>query len=400
MKSLAILGSTGSIGVSTLEVVRSQPQRFRVAVLTARRQALRLAAQIREFRPELAVIDDPAGYQELCAALGASTAPWRGSGVARWEDTELRCGADGATAAVREGRVDLVVAAVVGMAGLDGVLAALESGKDVALANKESLVVAGALVLESARRSGARILPVDSEHSAIFQLLQGGVQPDLESIVLTASGGPFRTTPLDQLGQITPQQAVQHPRWSMGAKISVDSATMMNKALEVIEAHWLFQLDPGRIEVIVHPQSIVHSMVRLVDGTVMAQLSDPDMKGPIAYALNFPAARLPRVMRTLDFATVRELTFEPLDPERFPAVGWAKAALMAGAGAPAALNAANEVAVDAFLAGTIPFLAIGRIAAQSLERFGQGGYTGLGELRGLCLEVQRWARQQVQSGGV
>lgn len=399
MKSLAILGSTGSIGVSTLEVVRAQPERFRVVVLTARRQALRLAAQIREFRPALAVIDDPAGYEELCAALGVSTMPGLRT-ASRWEDTELRCGAEAACAAVRESRIDLVVAAVVGMAGLDGVLAALESGVDVALANKESLVVAGALVLECARRSGAKILPVDSEHSAIFQLLQGVAQPDLESIVLTASGGPFRTVPREHLAQITPQQAVQHPRWNMGAKISVDSATMMNKALEVIEAHWIFRLEPERIEVVVHPQSIVHSMVRLVDGTVLAQLSDPDMKGPIAFALNFPAPRLPRVMRPLDLAAVGTLTFEPLDPERFPAVGWAKAALRGGAGAPAAFNAANEVAVDAFLAGSIPFPAIGRIAEQSLERFGQRGYTQLKELRELCAEVQRWARQQVQSVGV
>jgi 1-deoxy-D-xylulose-5-phosphate reductoisomerase len=283
------------------------------------------------------------------------------------------------------------------MAGLDGVMAALEAGKDVALANKESLVVAGALVVEKARERGARLIPVDSEHSAIFQVLQGVPVSDVSSIILTASGGPFLRTPRTEFSAITPEQAVRHPRWNMGAKISVDSATLMNKALEVIEARWLFDVEPDRIEVIVHPQSIIHSMIRLVDETVLAQLSEPDMKGPIAYALNYPHGRLSRVMQRLDFARVGEFTFMSLDHQKFPSVTRALDCLRGARGAPAVFNTANEVAVSAFLAGQIPFSAIFTLVDQALDRFGQKGYTSLPELKDLCGLVMEWARQAARS---
>jgi 1-deoxy-D-xylulose-5-phosphate reductoisomerase len=393
VKTLALLGSTGSIGSSTLDVVRSQPGLFRIELLAAGRRVGVLAEQIREFRPAVAVVVDEAAHAELCERLGVAHT------AARWEHTELLWGSAALAAAVRSSSAQLVVAAVVGMAGLDGVIAALESGKDVALANKEALVVAGALVLRCARASGARILPVDSEHSAIFQLLHAAHRPEVAAVIVTASGGPFRTTPREAFASITPAQAVRHPRWSMGAKISVDSATMMNKALEVIEAHWLFDLSPDQIEVVVHPQSIIHSMVRLVDGTVVAHLSEPDMKGPISYALHFPELRRSGVMQPLDLTAIGTLTFEQLDQERFPAVRWAKDALRGAAGAAAVLNTANEVAVEAFLRGELTFPGIMTVVEEGLHRFGHRGYQQLDDLGQLCTEVAVWSRQYLQSVG-
>jgi 1-deoxy-D-xylulose-5-phosphate reductoisomerase len=391
MKRVAIIGSTGSIGVSALDVVRAHPDRFSVDLLVAGRQSKLLAQQIREFRPGVAGISDPCAYGELKEELGISdSAP-------RWEATDLVCGAHEIVSAIKSSHAEIVVAAVVGMAGLAGVIAALQSGKDVALANKESLVVAGALVLEAAKAHGARIIPVDSEHSAIFQALQGVRGEDLTSVILTASGGPFRTTPLTEFGSLTPERALKHPQWSMGAKITIDSATMMNKALEVIEARWLFDVGPESIEVIVHPQSIVHSMVRLRDGSVLAQLSVPDMKGPIAYALTYPEARLGGVMRPLDLASVGELTFEAVDDVRFPAVSRARQCLLGATGAPAVMNAANEVAVAAFLGGRIPFLGIYGLVDEALEKFGHESYDTLNELIEGCSAVTEWARHRTQS---
>jgi 1-deoxy-D-xylulose-5-phosphate reductoisomerase len=391
MKRVAIVGSTGSIGVSALEVARMHPERFSIDLLVAGRQAKALAAQIREFRPRVAGVADVEAFAELKRELGL------GANSTRWEATDLVCGEGEISAAIKASQSEIVLAAVVGMVGLSSVIAALESGKDVALANKESLVVAGALVLEKAANHGAKLIPVDSEHSAIFQVLQGVQQEDVSSLILTASGGPFRTTPAAEFASITPEQALKHPQWSMGAKISIDSATMMNKALEVIEAHWLFDMAPEAIEVIVHPQSIVHSMVRLRDGTVLAQLSVPDMKGPIAYALAFPDGRLGSVMRPLDLVSVRELTFEPVDDERFPAVSRARACLRGAKGAAAVLNAANEVAVEAFLGRRIPFRGIFELVDEALDTFGHQSYETLDELRENCSVVTEWARHRTQS---
>jgi len=341
---------------------------------------------VREFRPAVAAVAAPAAYAELCGHLGVSES--KGS----WEGTKLLCGEGEIVAAVREAAADVVLAAIVGMAGLPGVLAALDAGKVLALANKESLVVAGALVLERARRSGSRIIPVDSEHSAIYQVLQGVRSEELASVILTASGGPFRNTPFAEFAAITPERALKHPQWAMGAKITIDSATMMNKALEVIEARWLFDVASERIEVVVHPQSIIHSMVRLRDETVLAQMSLPDMKGPIAYALRHPEARLPRVMRPLDLTAVRELTFQPVDNERFPGISRARACLDGPKGACAVLNAANEVAVAEFLGHRIGFPSINALIGEALEQFGTSSYETVEDLTNLCSSVTEWAR--------
>jgi 1-deoxy-D-xylulose-5-phosphate reductoisomerase len=391
MKRIALLGSTGSIGVSTLDVIAPNQEHFALDILFAGSQFEALANQIRTYRPKIAGLADRDAFAALCAALGVSSVR------PDWEGTKLICGAEALCAAVRESDADLVVAAVVGMAGLRGVLAALESGKDVALANKESLVVAGALVLEAARRSGARLIPVDSEHSAIFQVLQGIPPKDLRSVILTASGGPFLHTPKLKFDSITPERALKHPKWNMGAKISIDSATLMNKALEVIEARWLFDVTPDAIEVIVHPQSIIHSMIRLRDETVLAQLSEPDMKGPIAYALTFPEGRLDRVMKPLDFARLKELTFLPVDNEKFPSIRRALQCLQGARGASAVFNAANEVAVAEFLNRVIPFPSIYEVIDTCLDRFGSEGYATLGELEDLCGRVTEWARQTARS---
>lgn len=387
MKRIALLGSTGSIGLSTLEVVGGHREAFSVDLLCAGSQYRELANQIRTFRPSLAGLASESAFFSLCETLGVDPKS------RAFQDTRLLCGGDELVSAVRESNADLVVAAVVGMAGLPGVLAALESGKDVALANKESLVVAGSLVVEKARERGVRLIPVDSEHSAIFQVLQGVPRGDLRSVILTASGGPFLKTPKEEFSSITPERALKHPKWNMGAKISIDSATLMNKALEVIEARWLFDVAPSEIEVIVHPQSIIHSMIRLKDETVLAQLSEPDMKGPIAYALQYPEGRLDRVMRPLDFTAVRELTFHAVDNERFPSIDRALECLQGARGACAVFNAANEVAVQEFLNGSIPFSSIYKVIDKTLERCGHQGYGSLQELESLCERASEWARQ-------
>jgi 1-deoxy-D-xylulose-5-phosphate reductoisomerase len=391
MKQLGILGSTGSIGTATLEVVRNHPSDFCCDLLVAGSNARLLAQQVRQFEPKIAALSDETQFALLCEELGVS------SGSARWNDTRLLCGVREIVDAIGSSRAQLVVAAVVGMAGLAGVLAAIDSGKDVALANKESLVVAGSLVVDRARLRGVKLIPVDSEHSAIFQVLQGVAPSELRSIILTASGGPFLNTPASEFGHITPEQAVRHPRWNMGSKISVDSSTLMNKALEVIEARWLFNVQPEQIEVIIHPQSIIHSMVRLVDETVLAQLSHPDMKGPIAYALTLPGERLPKVMQRLDFAALGELTFRELDHDRFPSVQRALECLRGANGAPAVFNAANEVAVAEFLGGTIGFPTIFRLVDSCLERFAGTSFNSLEEVTTLCSSVSEWARQQARS---
>jgi 1-deoxy-D-xylulose-5-phosphate reductoisomerase len=353
-RGLCILGSTGSIGTQTLDIVRLFPERFRVRALTAGSNAEMLIDQARTFAPDCVVLADASQVHVVEEAL-------------RGTDTEVLSGEDGLCAAATWNGVETVVAAVVGFAGLAPVLAAVRTGATVALANKETLVVAGELVNAQARQYGSTLIPVDSEHSAIFQCLVGERADAVESLTLTASGGPFRTRPRDTFDAITPAEALDHPNWSMGAKITIDSATMMNKGLEVIEAHWLFDLDAAHIDVLVHPQSIIHSMVTFVDGSTKAQLGVPDMKVPIQYALSYPD-RWPAPHERLDWSTLHCLDFELPDLEKFPCLRLAYEALKAGGTAPAVLNAANEEAVRLFLEEHIRFTDIPRLLDDALDR--------------------------------
>lgn len=344
-KRITILGSTGSVGVNTLDLIRLNPDRFDVIALTAGKDVDALILQAREFRPEMAVIADPSGYQALADGL---------------RDLNISVAAGpGALIAAAELPSDLALAAIVGAAGLPPTLAAVQTCSTVALANKECLVCAGDLFMEAVRRNGTTLLPVDSEHSAIFQVFDEDNVQSVERIILTASGGPFRNWTSAQMAKATPQQAVAHPNWSMGKKISIDSATMMNKGLELIEAHHLFPVGEQRIEVLVHPQSIVHSLVGYIDGSVLAQLGSPDMKTPIAYALAWPE-RIAVAGEPLNLAKISKLCFEAPDFKRFPALRVAREALQAGGAAPTILNATNEVAVARFLAEEIGFLDIYR----------------------------------------
>jgi 1-deoxy-D-xylulose-5-phosphate reductoisomerase len=381
VKRLTLLGSTGSIGEQTLAVALEFPERFRVAALAAGRNVARLAEQVRQLRPERVAVADEGAARELTERLGRET-------------PELGVGAAGLVA-VAEHPADLVVAGLVGAVGLAPTLAAIRAGRDVALANKEVLVMAGALVQREVRRRGVRLLPVDSEHSAIFQAL-AGVRPEhVARLVLTASGGPFRTWPAEKIARATVTEALAHPNWSMGPKITVDSATLANKALEVIEARWLFDVPEGCVDVVVHPQSIVHSLVELVDGSVLAQLGVPDMRVPIACALAWPE-RLPLAGARLDLAAVARLDFEPPDRKRFPCLGLAWRALAGAEAAPAVLNAANEEAVAAFLAGRIPLPGIAAVNERVLD-----DYLALhaGETVAVLeevLEADAWARRRAR----
>ena len=348
--NLAILGATGSIGSSTLDVVARHAGRYRVFALSAHSSSDALLALARTHRPRYAVLAGLAPNAKLAAAFAEC-------------GTELLFGPAALEELARDGRCDVVMAAIVGAAGLASTLAAARAGKRVLLANKEALVMAGPLLMRAAREGGATVLPVDSEHNAVFQCLS-----DIKAvrrIVLTASGGPFRAAPLESLDAVTPIEACAHPNWVMGRKISVDSATMMNKGLEVIEARWLFDLPSAAIEVVIHPQSIVHSLVEYVDGSLIAQLSNPDMRVPIAHALGYPE-RIASGARPLDLTAMKDLSFERPDERRFPCLRLAYQALEHGGTAPAVLNAANEVAVDAFLARRLPFTSIARVIADTL----------------------------------
>lgn len=354
MKQLAILGSTGSIGVSALEIVSAHPERFDIVALTAGRNFDLLAEQVKIFRPELVAVQEEADAVRLRRSLPGSS-------------TEILHGRAGLIACAAQSRAEMVVSAIVGAAGLEPTLAAIRAGKDVALANKETLVAAGSIVMSAVEKNGGRLFPVDSEHSAIFQSLEGHRRHDVKRLILTASGGPFRDYPLVDLARVTPEDALAHPNWNMGRKITIDSATMMNKGLEVIEAHWLFDLPAERIDVHIHPESIVHSMVEYVDGAVMAQLGIPDMKTPIAYALSYPE-RLSLDLPPLDLCRMGRLHFHEPDPGRFRCLELAYQALRSGGTAPAALNAANEVAVEAFLERRLGFLDIADIIEGVLSR--------------------------------
>jgi 1-deoxy-D-xylulose-5-phosphate reductoisomerase len=381
-ENVSVLGSTGSIGENTLDVIGRNPDHFRVVALTANRNIEKLAEQCARFDARLAVTADPLLEQDLSNALKQAGAR-----------AEVLSGDAGLKEAAGMAETDIVMAAIVGAAGLNSTFEAARCGKKILLANKESLVIAGEVFIAEAKRSQARILPVDSEHNAIFQALpqdfeQGLSAAGVEKIILTASGGPFRDLPAEQFSEVTPEQACNHPNWNMGRKISVDSATLMNKGLEVIEARWLFNAHPDQIEVLVHPQSIVHSMVAYRDGSVLAQMGTPDMRTPIAHALAWPR-RIEAGVERLNLARMNDLSFEQPDLARFPCLGLAFQALRSGASAPVTLNAANEVAVDAFLDGRIGFDGIARLVGDVMERTAVTGVQNLDDV----LEHDRQARQ-------
>jgi len=375
-RRVSILGSTGSVGRSTLDLIERQPEAFEVEALTANTNVARLAAQARRMGAKLAVIADPGCYADLKDAL-------EGSGV------EAAAGA-GAVVEAAERPADWLMAAIVGAAGLASTLAAVRRGGVVALANKETLVCTGALMTAEVARCGATLLPVDSEHNAIFQVLDYDQLDLVDRIVLTASGGPFREKTLEEMAGVTPEQAVAHPNWDMGAKISVDSATMMNKGLELIEAHYLFGVPEDRIDILVHPQSVVHSMVAYVDGSVLAQMGQPDMRTPIAYTLGWPK-RMSAPVDRLDLAKIGQLTFEAPDPKRFRALDIARQALQSGGTAPTIMNAANEIAVAHFLGGGIGFLQIANIVEETLSRLPLGTLKRLEDVHAIDHEARQIA---------
>jgi 1-deoxy-D-xylulose-5-phosphate reductoisomerase len=379
MKTIALLGSTGSIGMSTLDLVRQFPERFRIHGMVAGVNLKRLAAQVKEFSPRVVSIKHEKDVPRMRRLLNGRRVEvlWGDAGAA-----EIASAAD----------VDVVLAAIVGGAGLMPTFKALNAGKEVALANKEALVMAGELFVSSAEKKGVRLMPVDSEHSAIFQCLQGNRRDEVDKIILTASGGPFLRTPLKRLENVTVAQALKHPNWKMGRKITIDSATMMNKGLEVVEARWEFQMAPEHIEVVIHPQSVVHSMVRYQDGAIIAQLGVPDMRIPIAYALAYPH-RLKGKWQALELTRHGELNFLPVDHKRYPALGLAYGALRVGGTMPTVLNAANEVAVEAFLEGKIGFREIHRVIDKTMQRHEARSPADIGEI----LSVDRWARENASS---
>jgi len=375
VKKISILGSTGSIGTRALEVVDAFPDRLSVLALAAGRQLERLAAQVKKFKPRLVSVATPEGARELKERLG-SGAP------------EILSGEAGLIAAATCPETELVLSAVVGAAGLMPTLAAIQAGKDVALANKESLVMAGPLLMREVRRRGRKLIPVDSEHSAVFQALEGRPAELVRRVILSASGGPFLRSTREEMEQAGPAAAAAHPTWRMGSKISVDSATLMNKALEVIEARWLFDLKPEQIEVLIHPQCLVHAVVEFRDGSALAQLAPPDMRLPIGFALSYPerwGSPFPR----LDLARAGDLTFEAVDPKRFPALTLGWRALKVGGTMPAALNAANEVAVGAFLEGRLGFTRIAAVVAEVMDRHEPRELEGIAR----AWEADAWARE-------
>lgn len=383
---LTILGSTGSIGESTLDVVSRHLEKFRVFALAGHRQVDKLVAQCKQFRPEYAVVGDAGHAAELEKKL-------KQEGI----DTQVLYGAQALIDVASADEVSGVMCAIVGAAGLPSALAAAQKGKTIYLANKETLVVSGALFMETARQNGATVLPIDSEHNAIFQVLPRDYtgrlnEHGINSIILTASGGPFLNTDLSTFDSITPEQAVKHPNWSMGRKISVDSASMMNKGLELIEAHWLFNCPPEKLEVVIHPQSVIHSMVRYRDGSVLAQLGNPDMRTPIAYCLGLPE-RIDSGVGELDFGALPALSFQKPDFDRFPCLKLAYQAMNAGGAAPCVLNAANEVAVAAFLDKRIKFTDIAKVVAHCLAQDFSDGRHDIEGLLAQDAQTRRQARE-------
>ncbi len=381
VRSVTILGSTGSVGCNTVDLVEREPEKFRVEALVANRNVTKLAEQAISLKAKLAVVSDESAYQDLKDALS-------GTGI------EAAAGQQAVVdAAARP--ADWVMASIVGAAGLQPTLAAVKRGATIGLANKETLVCAGSLVMKAVADHGATLVPVDSEHSAIFQVFDFEQKDQIDKIILTASGGPFRTKTSEQMRSMTPEQAVAHPNWSMGAKISVDSATMMNKGLELIEAYHLFGLPESRIDILVHPQSVIHSLVAYHDGSVLAQLGTPDMRTPIAYALAYPS-RMTTPGKRLNLSEISQLTFEAPDPVRFPALRITRDALKAGGGAPTILNAANEVAVQSFLSRTIGFLDIARVVEETVSALNDTAIGTLEDILALDAQARRMAGELVR----
>ena len=379
---IAVLGATGSVGASTLDVLARHPARYSVFALTANKAAEPLLELCRRHRPRYAVLSGVPAGSDLEKAFARA-------------GTQLLFGPHALSEVAAHGETQAVMAAIVGAAGLSAALAAARAGKRVLLANKEALVMAGPLFMQAVREAGAQLLPIDSEHNAVFQCLAGNPPAAVRRIILTASGGPFRTVPLERLGAVTPEQACAHPNWVMGRKISVDSATMMNKGLEVIEARWLFDVAPERIEVLIHPQSIVHSMVEYVDGSVIAQMSNPDMRVPIAHALAFPG-RIASGASRLELGAIGQLSFEKPDHGRFPCLNLAYASLRAGGTSAAVLNAANEVAVEAFLASRLAFTAIAQVIEETLSAVASEAARDLGTVLDADARARRAALGQVE----
>jgi 1-deoxy-D-xylulose-5-phosphate reductoisomerase len=381
MKRLALVGSTGSIGQNTLRVVEHLPDRFSVFALAANSGVERLAEQTAACRPKVVAITDKGRVDDFC----------RHCRDLRVSPPEVVTGDEGLRQITSAADVDIVVSAAVGAAGLRPTYSAVAAGKTVALANKESMVIGGELLRTTARKTGAKIIPVDSEHSAVDQCLRSGQRGEVRRLILTASGGPFRETPAEQFPRLTPEQALRHPTWQMGRRITIDSATLMNKGLEVIEARWLFDIPPEKIDIIVHPQSVVHSMVEYVDGSVVAQLGTADMRTPIQYALTYPE-RLETSVAALDWTTVPRLDFVPPDRQKFPCIGLAYQSIRMGGTAPAVLNAADEIAVGAFLEQKIPFSDIPNVISAALEAHKLQSANGLESI----LEADSWAREHAR----
>lgn len=373
---VALLGATGSIGQSTLDVIRAHSDKLELVAISAHSSGSALAEIAHEFSCPSAVLSDASLNSGELHSLFPS-------------ETTLQFGAEALVEAAIAENVDVVIAAIVGAAGLPSSLAAIEHNKRLALANKETMVVAGPIVQQLMEKSESELIPVDSEHSAIFQAMLGGRREEVSRVVLTASGGPFRQTPVEALQQVTPEQALKHPTWSMGPKITIDSATMMNKSLEVIEARWLFQLDPDQIGVVIHPQSIVHSFVEFVDGSVLAQQSPPDMKLPIQYALSYPE-RWPGISPRIDFSAPFHLDFEVPDEQRFPAIALGMEVMRRGGTCGAVLNACNEIAVERFLEGTVRFVEIAQLCREVLNHHHFDRQPSLSDL----IELDRWARKE------
>ncbi len=376
MKRLSILGSTGSIGKNTLEVISHHTDKFKVVALAVKNNVKALESQIHAFKPDVVAVYD----QSAAESLKRKDPP-----------VEIFSGEQGLVKTATLDGVDMVVSAIVGSAGLVPTYSAIKAGKDIALATKEALVMAGKIIIEEALKKGVRIIPVDSEHSAIFQCLDSRDLKEVEKVILTASGGPFLRKNISELETVTPAAALKHPNWDMGRKITVDSATLMNKGLEVIEAHWLFNLPPERIDVILHPQSIIHSMVEFIDGSVIAHMSVPDMKGPISYALSYPQ-RFVDVMPALDLAEVKEITFEKPDKEKYPSLSLTYEALKTGGTMPCVLNTANEIAVEAFLEEEISFTEISRVVSDTMSVHKALECETIEEV----INVSHWARKKAK----
>ena len=390
MKALAILGSTGSIGRQTLQVVESQPERFQVVALAAGGNLEELTGQIARHRPQLVSVGDGARATELLERL-------RQSGGGGADRPEIQHGRKGLMSVATHPDAAVVVSAAVGVVGLEATYAAVQAGKRVALSNKEVLVAAGSLVMAAARAKGVELLPVDSEHNAIHQCLRAGRQCEVRRLVLTASGGPFRKTPIAQMAQATPEQALAHPNWRMGKRITIDSATLVNKGFEVIEAHWLFGIEPKRIDVVIHPQSTVHSMVEYVDGSILAQLGPTDMRMPIRYALTYPEREGSNGVE-LKWDSLRRLDFEKVPSRKFPCLRLARRALEEGGAQTCALNAADEVAVEAFLERQLPFGGIPRVIERVLDRMPKVALGSIDDVLAADAEARRLAREEIEAG--